>query len=326
MRLNATQRSLNAIEHNRPCTRCGYNLKGLAPGGQCPECGAPIRARISSSEIAPAVLESPVSQLLTLSAGCYGIAGSIGLLLIVRFTLAIGRASELWLSSLTACVELVFVSAVVLATFPRPGGVQGRVLPTVDLVARWMARGLAACGLLGTLAKIAAELSAGGTTNWQDISMGLSWGGRLAVIPLAIALSGLATSAVLESLAWRLRSIVGLLLVSILLSVLADWMGGVGAVGVGAWIFSAIGLIAWMFGWGVLLLGAFEIGSTMHWAVRYTDEAAAREMRRSERERREYERAPLPVSSPIGSARGRPDPSQDDLPIPLAGDESDERG
>ncbi len=30
------------IETDQPCARCGYNLRGLMPNGQCPECGSSI--------------------------------------------------------------------------------------------------------------------------------------------------------------------------------------------------------------------------------------------------------------------------------------------
>lgn len=30
------------ITHDVPCIHCGYNLRGLTPGGMCPECGNPI--------------------------------------------------------------------------------------------------------------------------------------------------------------------------------------------------------------------------------------------------------------------------------------------
>lgn len=30
------------IDSDTPCGRCGYNLRGLSPDGQCPECGTPI--------------------------------------------------------------------------------------------------------------------------------------------------------------------------------------------------------------------------------------------------------------------------------------------
>ncbi|MCC7292132.1 MAG: hypothetical protein IT449_08750 [Phycisphaerales bacterium] len=31
-----------AIEHDTPCRRCGYNLRGLTVEGRCPECGTPV--------------------------------------------------------------------------------------------------------------------------------------------------------------------------------------------------------------------------------------------------------------------------------------------
>ncbi len=30
------------IEIDRPCARCGYNLRGLKPDGHCPECGSSL--------------------------------------------------------------------------------------------------------------------------------------------------------------------------------------------------------------------------------------------------------------------------------------------
>jgi hypothetical protein len=311
-------RPLGTLDADRPCTRCGYNLKGLAPGGRCPECGSPIRAKISSSEIAPAVLEAPISQLLTLAYGCYGLIIAIGLLFVVRVALGIGRAAPIWVASLVACVELVFIAAVALATIPRPGGVRGEVAGAIDLCWRWGARLLSVCGLLSTLAIIAASVGGAGTTNWSALAAWLGWGARLGAIPLALSLSGLATSLANESLAWRLRSIVALFVVSALLHLAAAWMAGAGPVGVGGWIFDAIGFVAWLFGWGVLLLGAAEIASAMQWAIRYTEESAAKEQRRVEREQREVQRAPLPVSSPIAPSRHGPGRVPDDLPIPLA--------
>ncbi len=33
----------STVEHDRPCTRCSYNLRGLSIDGPCPECGTPVR-------------------------------------------------------------------------------------------------------------------------------------------------------------------------------------------------------------------------------------------------------------------------------------------
>jgi hypothetical protein len=35
------------FDKDLPCIRCGYNLRGLKPDGNCPECGAPIRKSLN---------------------------------------------------------------------------------------------------------------------------------------------------------------------------------------------------------------------------------------------------------------------------------------
>lgn len=39
------------IEHDLPCRRCGYNLRGLNEDGGCPECGAPVWRSLLNDEI-----------------------------------------------------------------------------------------------------------------------------------------------------------------------------------------------------------------------------------------------------------------------------------
>ncbi|NOT02453.1 MAG: hypothetical protein HOP29_17750 [Phycisphaerales bacterium] len=41
---------LTAIDCDLPCAKCAYNLRGLSPTGQCPECGAGIPASIAEYE------------------------------------------------------------------------------------------------------------------------------------------------------------------------------------------------------------------------------------------------------------------------------------
>lgn len=42
-----------SIDTDRPCAGCGYNLRTLAVGGQCPECGTVIEARRPRSTLTP---------------------------------------------------------------------------------------------------------------------------------------------------------------------------------------------------------------------------------------------------------------------------------
>ncbi len=40
--MTADERTGRVIDRDVACASCGYNLRGLAPDGRCPECGAPI--------------------------------------------------------------------------------------------------------------------------------------------------------------------------------------------------------------------------------------------------------------------------------------------
>ncbi len=64
------------IPVSHPCGRCGYNLMGLPDGGNCPECGTPIRARVSAQK-RDVLGDAPAGYLLGLMLGlaCSGLAG-----------------------------------------------------------------------------------------------------------------------------------------------------------------------------------------------------------------------------------------------------------
>ncbi|CAN5688554.1 hypothetical protein BH11PLA1_BH11PLA1_02520 [soil metagenome] len=48
------------IDHDRPCAHCAYNLRGLRPIGNCPECGAPIDPTLQSgTQRTPRVSQRP---------------------------------------------------------------------------------------------------------------------------------------------------------------------------------------------------------------------------------------------------------------------------
>ncbi|MEI7657854.1 MAG: hypothetical protein WCK33_07290 [Phycisphaerae bacterium] len=66
---SATLRDLEApIAEDRPCRRCGYNLRGLRAGDRCPECGTAIGgARRARGRVG--IDEAPLERLRVLRAG-----------------------------------------------------------------------------------------------------------------------------------------------------------------------------------------------------------------------------------------------------------------
>lgn len=56
------------IEGDRPCRRCGYNLRGLRSGQVCPECGTPIRSP-TSGRFVNNMVDAPLEYLKRLRLG-----------------------------------------------------------------------------------------------------------------------------------------------------------------------------------------------------------------------------------------------------------------
>ncbi len=61
------------IEHDTACPNCDYNLRGLAWGGTCPECGHKIA---DSERLVDSITGAPVGYLCMLRGACFTLAGS----------------------------------------------------------------------------------------------------------------------------------------------------------------------------------------------------------------------------------------------------------
>jgi hypothetical protein len=304
---------LNTLEHDRACGSCGYNLKGLFPGGVCPECGTPIRARASSNEATPELLEAPRSLVIMLAVGCFTLIGVVVLKYVVAVCMAIGKASVMWSSAALACVGIVWVVGVVLVTLPRPGRPEMAWMVTLEFTSRWAARLLALAVPLHPLAVVASEIAgsaatAAGTpfnaTPWMYAILALNMTVWASYLPLAWSVSNLALTCADHGIVWRARAVIACLLWAYAMFGLMAWIR-TGAASVGAGVFGLIGVLGWGIGWLIMLISLGQIGSMMLWAIRYNDGADEREKRRLEREERDRERFPAPAPvSPIGPARG----------------------
>lgn len=308
-RLGSKSVGLNVLEHDRPCATCGYNLKGLSPGGVCPECGSPIRPRAGTSEIAPDLLEAPRATVLTIGYGCLGLVGLTILEFLITVAMGIGKASTLWLSAVGVCFGLAWVAGVALATIERPGVPKAGAPRAIEFCIRWGARAGAllvpggfACVLVVEVMNQRGMLP--GT--WELLAPWIRYGSRASYIPLALAVANLALSGAEESVAWRTRASSGLMVVAFIISGFAAWMASLGAVGIEAGLFVVMASVAWLGAWVLLLIGLAQVGMMLLWAVRYGDESVEREKRRIERERRDRERFKPPEANPIGAYQGMP--------------------
>jgi hypothetical protein len=74
------------IAHDRPCRECGYNLRGLFIGGNCPECGRIIGS--GRRELQSNLIDAPKSWLVVLAIGLSTMCGAwivlVGLLLVAH--------------------------------------------------------------------------------------------------------------------------------------------------------------------------------------------------------------------------------------------------
>lgn len=306
-RLGSKSVGLNAFEGDRPCGSCGYNLKGLSPGGVCPECGTPIRPRAGTSEIAPDLLEAPRSLVTTIGLACLGLAGLTLLEMLVSIGMAWGRASALWTSAIGVCFGLAWVAGVALATRPRPGAPKDGAPAMIESGIRWVARLMSlmvpagfACVLMAEVLKQRGLLPG----HWEMLAPYMGFGGKASYVPLALAVANLALSGAEETVAWRTRAGAALMVATFVISGFALWMTTLGAVGAGAGLFMVIAAVAWLAAWIFTLLGLTQVGLMMLWSVKYVDESADRERRRIEREIRDRERFKVPASSPIGPYMG----------------------
>lgn len=295
------------LEHDRPCGTCGYNLKGLSPGGVCPECGSPIRPRSGTSEIAPELLEAPRATVVSIGYGCLGLVGLTVLEFLVNVGMGLGKASTLWLSAVGVCFGLAWVAGVALVTSARPGGPKGGAAGTIEFCLRWGARAGALLVPAGFACVLVVEvMNQRGLLPgvWEMVAPWVRYGGPASYVPLALAAANLALSGAEERVAWRTRASAGLMVLAFAISGFAMWMASLGATGIGSGLFVVMAAMVWLAAWVFMLIGLAQIGMMMLWAVRYGDESVEREKRRIERERRERERFRAPEAIPNGAYQG----------------------
>ncbi|MEM7622290.1 MAG: hypothetical protein AAF235_03720 [Planctomycetota bacterium] len=292
--LSTLQRTANAavIAGDKPCPKCEYNLRGLAFGGNCPECGTPIRRSVKR-RFADNLTDAPMWYLRTLAIG-FGIAAS-GLVVATLWSGINAFRSFQGVPaapSLTAGVYLVcfagWIAGVVIAKTARPLTditVRDDILDNKKI--RLAARALQSL----TLGAIA-----------------FAWGGAVFASPILGGISSLLVVA----------SLFGLVPLCVYFSSLADWAGesGIGSrFRTAAWCLSVCGstavvtglliaipgvpaklliTIVFVLAFGLTLVGIFalfasvlQLAMTCFWAMQNAVVAQERAIRLEEKRARE---------------------------------------
>lgn len=272
------------ITEDRPCHACGYNVRGLAIGGRCPECGETITYRRKRSG-PPPLGEAPTWYLGTFSSGLLLMAlSAVGFIIqMVSAVVSVDRSRLI----LFLCT-LAWTGGVYLTLIPRPVKRDSAARP------EWPALRLtiAVTQACAVLAVAAAALAAATGAAVFRVLAGLLW---LAAIvgwpPLTVYLSLLADWAGDSHLMVHYRGVGWMLAVCGVLFGLGFAVEAAGAAQGLLGIFSLVGLVAGMLwvisaAYGVILI--VRTASMVAWARQNADEARERDVRRTERLRRQH--------------------------------------
>lgn len=180
--------SVEMIARDTPCFRCGYNLRGLAVDGRCPECGVTVRLSQAGRHLAAS--DPRWRRRLQLGAGLHA-CGLIGFLLIVlEMFYATSSLSIVIMNYMLMVVAMsLCATGAWLTTSREPDGPYFDDAPWL----RRLVRGLGVLSWGGMAAFAAIQLrewagyrSFARMVLWQNIGGTLAFGGGLLVTCLAI--------------------------------------------------------------------------------------------------------------------------------------------
>lgn len=313
---------------DRPCARCGYNLKGLETGGRCPECGTPITVKRKSVRFADSLVDAPMwyVKLVALAMGLMAVV-VVGVI-VVWLAHWVGLVSAGFGSLGFTMLAGVWFAAAWLVTIERPRTertLKDEILDHAKLrpVCRWsQAAGLAAVGLVW-----AYVLTGFGVFSLLAgiVSLGVLAG----LVPMGVYLSALADWSGDTGVGGRLRAAVWciavcgtLLMLTLLLVIARTPLGLILRIALPLFTIIVMGGIA-LFGVSVVQLSMSAL-----WAIQNSHEAREREIRMAEKRQRRAERDAIKAdaaTAAIAEAAAARDAEMDEsIPesIPLSDDET----
>lgn len=291
------------ITENRPCRKCGYELKGLRVGLQCPECGEPIKSRPKSkgaregtmADADPAYVATLrwgfVLMSLAIMASLFG--------MIVRFFAYFGGPAWYWAgSSISVIASFAWCGGVLIVSRPRPEPFNSLDEPILDNArVRTLVRVCGGVWVVYTLASVAhialleAATNGGGNGLLQGVAAffrvlgGL--GAYLSLIPLCIYVGELAFWMSDDTGGWRLRAAAWAMAVFGTLLMLCVGLTAIGVTIVAwlaFWISIVVVVAAVSFAWSVV-----QCAGLASWVLRYQNQVEGRAERITERLRERVE-------------------------------------
>lgn len=263
------------IDRDAPCEHCGYNLRGLHPGRNCPECGRaipldlrPLDPLFAGTHSERAWLAHGLTVVATMAAAI--VALRLGFAVLWAMTRG---ALPLW-PFIACCVatSLAWIAGVFLATPRRLDALRPR-RRALRLIARWsQSLWLPAltCWLLAET-KFAATPQADALMFWSAVS---GWSAKAGAVALGLLLLQMAEDAELEDATRRLG--LGLYVLPVLGAVLALLPHRMWFIMLA--LMSPL-LLAW--GWYMLqfALAVWEMRQNVCWGVRAANESHDRDAR-----------------------------------------------
>lgn len=301
------------VDTDRPCPKCGFNVRGIPLGKPCPECGRPIYFGIQAKETHP-LADAPYWYLRLTQAALWGLFISLfgaGLVWVARpfvpsswplwiVTLALGSAAAVWVASIGAL------------SLPRPPERADRA--PMPQLAFWKRAAAVGSQSLWIVAAVAAGIAPGAAWATDLIFMAVV-GAMIGVLPTVLMMADVAEFAgdpdrgrrmIVITMVWTVLVVMaamGLnLRVNLPLPILSALQQGVALMPY--FLFAAAMLMLWHF---------FQLAVVGNWAI----EVARREDERVERLRERFHSERMqgalaldnepfggPVQAPVGSMMG----------------------
>jgi hypothetical protein len=309
------------IAADRPCPRCGYNLRGLKAGGRCPECGQPIRSA-AKSRFLDTLTDAPIAYLRVLALGAWLMAlGSLGSALAMFAAAAAGvlSANAAIYAGTVAVWVLCAVAwwvGVYIVTAPRRGGIANTDAAAEWRILRRVNRGLQGFWVAGAILAGASAAVPSPLDGFLARAGLLCCVAALAgIVPLCVQLADLAAWANETGLAdqfrvaaWGLTLFGSAALLAVPVGVAVRSVGS--TVGFVIFVTNGIAILSVI----VFFICLVGLARTCTWAIRNAQHKMGRDLRLAEKVARQVQlqkagayQAPAPVL-----------PGEPDAPVPLA--------